>query len=378
MESLTLIHLSVDEGPMIGLRYRHSPLIDKLLKGIPSVRWVEEHKMNCVPNHPTYFNELMDTFKGHVWLDLEKFTGNSYGQEAQPLSMQQLRKRELPSRWKSCPTAFYDALEMRRYSLQTAKTYVSLFERFLNYFAEHEADELSEIEVREFLLKKHEEGVSDSLLNQYINAIKFYYEVVKGMPHRFYDIRRPQKKHKLPVVLSKKEVQRLFMVCKNIKHRCIIGLLYSAGLRRSELLNLKVQDIDSDRMCIHVKNAKGGKDRISILSKSLLTDLRKYYRQYRPKTFIVEGIKGQSYSGCSVGKVVDRMAKRANIQKKVSPHTLRHSFATHLLESGTDLRYIQALLGHSSSKTTEIYTHVATSQLGQIESPLDSLNLAEL
>tara|TARA_B100000508_G_C11432986_1_gene264423 strand:- start:36 stop:1166 length:1131 start_codon:yes stop_codon:yes gene_type:complete len=375
MEALTLIHLQSDKKPLIGLRYRHSPLIDTLLKGVPSVFWCSQHQMNCVPNHPTHFQELLDTFKGHVWLDLEKFTGNSYGKEALPLSMEALRNRDLPKAWKQCPEAFYDALEMRRYSLQTAKTYISLFERFLNAYPDQSADQLSEVEITAFLKEKHKEQISDSLLNLYINAIKFYYEVVKGMPHRFYAIRRPQKKQRLPVVLSKAEVERMFQHCFNIKHRCIIGLLYSAGLRRSELLNLKVHDVDSDRMCIHLRAAKGGKDRMVLLSKKLLKELRIYYKAYRPKEYLFEGPGGKIYTGSSVLRVVQQLSDCAKIKKKVTPHTLRHSFATHLLEAGTDLRYIQVLLGHNSSKTTEIYTHVATKQLGRIESPLDSLNL---
>ena len=152
-------------------------------------------------------------------------------------------------------------------------------------------------------------------------------------------------------------------------------LLYSAGLRRSELVNLKITDIESDRMLIFVRDAKGGKDRYTLLSKELLQNLRLYYTEYKPKTFLIEGLNGGKYSVESIGKIVKRASKKAHILKKVSSHTLRHSFATHLLENGVDLRYIQTLLGHNSSKTTEIYTHVAINKYEGIKSPLDSLNL---
>jgi integrase/recombinase XerD len=178
----------------------------------------------------------------------------------------------------------------------------------------------------------------------------------------------------LPVVLSKNEVSAMLSNIHNIKHKCMVGLLYSAGLRVGELLNLKIKDIDSDRMLIRVEGAKGNKDRLTILSKTVLFDLRSYYRQYRPKELLFEGPKGSRYSPTSVRKIVKRIAGLSKIRKPVKPHTLRHSFATHLLEDGTDLRYIQALLGHSSSKTTEIYTHVATNIVKGIKSPIDTLN----
>jgi site-specific recombinase XerD len=148
-------------------------------------------------------------------------------------------------------------------------------------------------------------------------------------------------------------------------------LLYSAGLRRGELLRLKIKDIDSSRMTVRVEQAKGKKDRYSILSEKLLLKLRAYFRKYRPKTYLFEGKPGQPYSASSVVKIVKKAAQAAHINKNVRPHTLRHSFATHLLESGTDLRHIQILLGHNSTKTTEVYTHVATNAFKTIKNPLD-------
>ena len=191
------------------------------------------------------------------------------------------------------------------------------------------------------------------------------------MPNRFYAIERPRKKERLPEVLSKEEIITIIEHTNNLKHRCIISLLYSAGLRRGELLRLKLTDVDSKRMLIRVENGKGGKDRYTLLSKTLLQDLRKYYQVWKPTEYLFEGAGGGPYSGRSVGQLLTKAAKKAGINRKVTPHMLRHSFATHLLEQGTDLRYIQSLLGHSSSKTTEIYTHVAVNRFKSIKNLLD-------
>ena len=162
----------------------------------------------------------------------------------------------------------------------------------------------------------------------------------------------------------------------NIKHKCIVSLLYSAGLRRSELLNLTLQDIDSKRMTILVRNSKGGKDRMTILSQVVLKDLRIYYKKWKPKKYLFEGKNGNQYSAASVLSIINKSAKKAGIKKNVSPHILRHNFTTHLLENDADLRYIQSLLGHSRSKTKEIYTHAATNYLKTIKSPIKLLSLS--
>ncbi|MBL7898856.1 MAG: tyrosine-type recombinase/integrase, partial [Crocinitomicaceae bacterium] len=182
---------------------------------------------------------------------------------------------------------------------------------------------------------------------------------------------RPEKVEKLPKVLSKSEVQKIIAHTANIKHKCIVSLLYSAGLRRQELLDMKITDIDSARMMIRVNQGKGKKDRYTVLSTTLLEDLREYFKEWRPKEYLFEGISGEKYTASSVRSVLVGAAKRAKIWKTVTPHMLRHSFATHLLEAGTDIRYIQTLLGHASTKTTEVYTQVTLVNVQQIKSPLD-------
>ncbi len=186
-------------------------------------------------------------------------------------------------------------------------------------------------------------------MNQALNSIKFYYEVVLRMPNRFYAIERPRKEQKLPEVLSKDEIKLIIQNTNNIKHKCIVSLLYSSGLRRNELLNLKIKDIDSKRMMVCIRNSKGNKDRFTVLSAEVLKDLKIYYKEYRPKEYLFEGAQDGRYSASSVLNIVGSAASRSRIFKKVTPHMLRHSFATHLLENGTDIRHIQLLLGHSST-----------------------------
>jgi site-specific recombinase XerD len=277
---------------------------------------------------------------------------------------------------RKCPQAMLDLLTARRYSSSTIRTYTSMFEEFINFYPQHRPEEITEKEILVFLRYLVEDRqVSTSYQNQSINAIKFYYEQVLGGSRKFYFIERPIKERKLPVVLSEQEVGRILASVDNLKHKCLLMLIYSAGLRISEALNLKPKDLDSKRMQVTVRNAKGKKDRVSLLSKSILPILRSYYQLYEPKEYLFAGADGGKYSARSAQNVFKKACKKARIKKRATLHTLRHSFATHLLEKGTDLRYIQTLLGHGSSRTTEIYTHVSTKALKDIESPLDSLTL---
>ena len=309
VKSITLYHLMIRNEKMIGIKFLPDKLIQGLVKGLPNPKWSKEHNMAYIPNTKT--------------------------------------------------------------NLSTVRTYVSFFEMFINHYKDKELSAINESDIRAFLQKLVHRNVSNSYLNQCINAIKFYYEVVLGMPNRFYEIERPRKESKLPTVISKEEVLSIIGSTNNIKHKCIIKLLYSSGLRRSELLNLKLADVDSKRMLIRVQGSKGNKDRHTLLSQTVLEDLRIYFREWKPREYLFEGQRGGRYSAQSVLKIVKEAAIKAKIKQSVTPHVLRHSFATHLLESGVDLRQIQVLLGHGSSKTTEIYTHVATNTFRNIKNPLD-------
>jgi site-specific recombinase XerD len=278
--------------------------------------------------------------------------------------------------YRQVPETYIEKLILKRYSYHTIKTYKNLFKEFINYYHTRPIDEITEKEILAYLrYLVAERAVSLSYQNQAINAIKFYYEQVLNGNRRFYYIERPEKEQTLPVVLSEKEVQSLIKVFANLKHKCIFLLLYSAGLRIGELLKMQVGAIDGERMQVHIKGGKGKKDRISVLSAKTWQYLQEYLNIYTPKAYLFEGAKGGAYSLTSVQVLYRDACEKAGINKRVTLHTLRHSFATHLLERGTDLRYIQILLGHNSTKTTEIYTHVTTKAIAGVKSPLDHLEV---
>ncbi|QCK17076.1 integrase [Mangrovivirga cuniculi] len=281
------------------------------------------------------------------------------------------KKRRVP-----VPKEYIHKLETVRYSKSTIDTYIYYFSDFLTYCQIENSDTMTDEQVKSYLLYLiHDKKASQSTQNQAVNAIKFYLEKIKGEDRKYYWIDRPSKEKKLPVVLSEEEVVRMLKTPMNLKHRCMLTLIYSAGLRVGEMIDMKISDIDGDRMLIHVKGAKGKKDRTTLLSEKTLLLLREYYKKYKPKRWLFEGQGGEKYSASSLRKVFHRAKKNAGIKKDATLHTLRHSFATHLLERGTNLRYIQNLLGHSSSKTTEIYTHITSKGMNEIKSPLDNLEI---
>jgi integrase/recombinase XerD len=217
---------------------------------------------------------------------------------------------------------------------------------------------------------------SSSYQNILISAFKLYFRKFHNKNFNFDELERPRPSNYLPTVLSKSEVKNIITSIKNHKHRTIISMIYSCGLRISEVIHIRISDIDSSRMLITIKNAKGRKDRIVGLSRLILDMLKDYYVAYKPTDFLFEGQNGSHYSPESIRNILRRAVGRCRIRKKVTVHTLRHSYATHLLEAGTDLRYIQELLGHKSSKTTQIYTHVSTKEIIKIQSPFDDMGIS--
>ena len=366
--SITLKHLLVDGKKRIGLQFKSDKVVQALVEKLPDLLWSDEFRMYHIANTSDNLNKVFDGLRGEVWVNGNSFFASKEDLNIEkPKNIEQYRKRQLDNGLKRCPAAYLDKLELHKYAENTVKTYVHHFECFINHYSHIQPNDITENEIREYVKMLLRKGSSNSYINQSINSIKFYYECVLGMPNRFYTIERPRKRKQLPKVLSKEEVLSIIKNTNNLKHKCIVALLYSAGLRRSELLNLKICDIDGKRMLISVKDAKGNKDRMTVLSPTLLDNLRTYYKAYRPKKYLFEGPKYGRYSASSVIKIISRAAHRAGIQKKVTPHMLRHSFATHLLEDGTDIRHIQLLLGHNSTKTTEIYTHVAETSFNGVK-----------
>lgn len=272
-------------------------------------------------------------------------------------------------------TQFIQWLSSKRYSPNTIKTYSEALKSFLIFYREKSISSITNEDVivynNSYILKNN---LSESYQNQIVNALKLFFKTIRETKIEIDKIHRPKRAKLLPNVLSKEEVKLILNAHSNLKHKTMLSLIYSCGLRCGELLTLQPVHIDSKRNIVLIKNAKGKKDRIAPLSPKILDMLREYYKSYKPINYLFEGqTPGTPYDDRSLQQVLKQALQKAQITKPATLHWLRHSYATHLLESGTDLRYIQELLGHSSSKTTEIYTHVSTKSLQQIKSPFDDL-----
>ncbi len=277
--------------------------------------------------------------------------------------------------FKSCPIEFFEYMQLHHYSENTVSTYHHMVLRYLNAFKGHNLKQINNFDIvdidRYHKIWIQQASPSSSLINQSVNAIKLYYKVMSNKDFSLQDIHRPLRNKSLPSIYSLEEVQRIIISIDNLKHKAIIFLIYSAGLRVSELTNIMPEDILTDRKMVFVRKSKGRKDRYTTLADTALALIEEYKAEFRPKKYLFEGQFGGRYSSTSIRNILHQAKKRAQVKTAGSVHTLRHSFATHLLENGTDLRYIQELLGHSSSKTTEIYTHVSNLNISNITSPGD-------
>lgn len=332
-----------------------------LLKQIPDARWSKTLNAWHVPYTKEIFKHLKMLFP-----NLEYTTENVNNHPED-----QLRNKEILER----TDQFRLWLQYKRYSPSTIKNYLEVLKTFLEFNSPKTPDEVEPDDmvqfVNNYIVKNR---MSYSYQNLAVNAAKlFFREIIKSS----FDVQkfeRPRPEHKLPNVLSKEEVKKILQAHTNVKHRCMLSLIYACGLRRSELLNLMPVHVDSKRGILLIKQSKGKKDRIIPISEKTIRMLREYYKLYLPVKWLFEGQRpGEQYSEKSLESVLKQALSKAKIKKPVTLHWLRHSYATHLLESGTDLRYIQQLLGHINSKTTEIYTHVSTQSLQKIKSPFDDI-----
>ena len=272
---------------------------------------------------------------------------------------------------------FTQWLKGQRYSEKTIITYTDALSVFFRFYRDKEVETIDNKDIVRFnyeYILRH--NYSASYQNQVINALKLFFRIIENKAIIEEEIERPRRPQKLPDVLSKEEVERILKVTTNLKHKAILVLIYSCGLRRGELLKITPESIASDRGLLIIKGGKGNKDRIAPLSEKVIELLRTYYNQFKPKTWLFEGQnEGVPYSESSIQEVFKTALKKSKIKKKATLHWLRHSYATHLLENGVDLRYIQEILGHKSSKTTEIYTHVTNKSIGKIKSPIEDLDI---
>jgi len=358
------------DNMVVTLRFDYDQQLIDRVKQEAGARWSQTMGCWYVPEEQFDLHTFFEALKGMAYVDYSGLKQEKQAPQREEKARDYSHRKQI-----ELPKGYLEKLEQKRYSSSTIRSYCAYFKDFMFHFREYPLDSIDSEAINRYIHGLVKNGrISASQQNQRINAIKFYYEKVIEGERLNLSVDRPRKSNPLPSVLSKPEIQQIITKCSNIKHKCILSLIYSAGLRRSELLNLKITDVQSDRGLIHIEGAKGKKDRYTLLSAPLLEQLRRYYREFKPQTWLFEGNSANSqYSASSIAHILERARQKAGIKRRVTPHMLRHSFATHLLEQGTDLRYIQELLGHSSSKTTEIYTHISKRYIEKIKNPLDEL-----
>lgn len=345
------------EKSVILIRFSYSREYDALVRAHTGVRWSSSKKAWYVLDTPMYRQR--------------------FGLKTEPFGKEVLSHLHKVNQ--SALLRFIETLELKAYSPSTIRCYRNEFAQLLYILKDKPVGDLSPERLRDyFLYCINILKLSESTLHSRINAVKFFYEQVLGRDRMFIEIPRPKKKLLLPNVLAISQIEKLFAQLENLKHKTMIYIAYSAGLRVSEVVNLKVKDIHSERMVINIKDAKGKKDRTVALSEGILTLLRKYYVAYIPKEWLFEGqYSGEPYGTRSLQSIFHRAKEAAQIRQAVTFHSLRHSYATHLHEAGTDIKLIQELLGHNDINTTLRYTHVSKRTLDAIKSPFDALNLSK-
>ena len=341
------------------LHFYFNDLIIEKLKSI-SASWSQTKKCWCLKNSEENLALILELFKDVTKVDVSKIPKKTRF------------KRDLTTAEKKILNNFYLFLKGKRYSQSTIQTYTFFVADFINFHTKTPLEELTNRDVELFIETVFiERNYSVSSQRQFISALKIFTVFYPQIKINNLSLERPKKSRTLPSVLSQEEVLRIIQYTQNIKHRAILTLLYSCGLRIGELINLKLEDFHVERKQLIVKKGKGRKDRYVSLADSFLPLLSNYYHSYKPTIYFVEGQNGGKYSAESIRSFLRKSCKKAGIRKLVTPHTLRHSYATHLLENGVDLRYIQTLLGHSKPETTMIYTHVQRKDLMEIQNPLD-------
>lgn len=361
------------EQPRLFATFPYDKELITIIKTVPGARWSNTKKQWHFHLNLRVTELLKEKLKGKAALDLSLL-------KTQWSEMEEKKKAERVSGINEETVKAIDYfklwMEQKRYSPQTVKNYLGHIIQFLTYHQPRTYKELTVEDVEKYnhaVIIKND--LSVSFQQGLVGAVKLFYMQCAGTRMDISKLKRPFKERTLPEVLSKEEMQRLINATGNIKHKAMLSITYACGVRRGEALNLRLKDLDKERRLIRIEQGKGKKDRYVPYSGKLRELLKKYYEQHKPKEFLFEGQYGGRYSGRSFEQVLKQCVVKAGIKKRVVLHTLRHSFATHLLEGGTDIRYIQELLGHNSPKTTMIYTHVSSKKLSEIPSPFDELNI---
>jgi integrase/recombinase XerD len=371
----------------ISLSFSYDPELILSVKELKDSRWSSGMKYWHIQDSPDIIKVLLEKFRGKAYIDYSglksglpdqqqkkecqtdsKKSGNRGRisiEEFPQLTEKGIKDIEKYRRW----------MEAQRYPSTTIQTYCSMMVKFLRFASPKETEKCSSDDllrlINEYIIPS---GLSFSFQNQMISSVRKFYGHIYNTDMDPGQIERPRVRRRLPNVLSKEEVKKMLGGIPNDKHRVMLSLIYACGLRRSELLNLRMDDIERSRGLLRIRQAKGYKDRIVPISSRTIEMVDDYIKRYKPINYLFEGQKaGEQYSASSIEKVLKRACSNAGLKREVSLHWLRHSYATHLLEGGTDLRFIQELLGHSSSRTTEIYTHVTDKSIQKIRSPFDDL-----
>ena len=355
---------------IIGLFFSYNIEWIATAKKIPGIKWSKTNSCWYVPNKPESLKNIFAAFKNIARVDSSAvFTPAS--EEVKKEKKQEKKPKEL-SHKKPIPSLYSETLKRLRYSENTITAYQHYFSDFINHFEEG-LEHLTEEHIRRYQnYLVNQKRVSGSTQNQAINAIKFYYEKVLHQERKVYYLERPRKEKKLPEVLSKEEVGLIIKNTNNLKHKCAMVIIYSCGLRRREAIRIKTEHVDFSRKMLKIEAGKGNKDRYLQLSEPVLALLQEYIDTYKPPEWLFEGQTKGQYSAESIVNIIKKAAIKAGIKKRVYPHILRHSYATHNLEQGVDIRYIQHWLGHDSIRTTERYTHVA-GRKHNFKNPIDDI-----
>jgi len=368
MKKITLSLFTHQKNQQIKIGFMYDYDIKEYVKKFPSVRWSASHR--------TFYTPFSKENTNNLYQYLKK---NNYTVDYTALveKVEKSTKLEpLHLKFKSDLDKFKKWMLLKRYSDNSIKTYVSMIEAFFRFHSDKEIESITKDDVESFntnyILKNN---YSFTFQNQLVNAIKLFYSYTNNSFLDLDKLDRPKKEKRLPEVLSIDEVKSILFSVKNMKHKTLLSLLYSCGLRIGEAISLKVTSIDFSRKLLHVKSGKGRKDRYIPISPTMIVLFEKYLYQYKPKLYVFEGRSSPQYSAVSARQVLKRILRYTDITKHVTLHTLRHSYATHLLENGTDIRFIQELLGHNDPKTTMIYTHVSTTSLEKIKNPFDDFNI---
>ncbi|MBP8115594.1 MAG: site-specific integrase [Chitinophagaceae bacterium] len=391
METVVLKPLLHRNQECIGIYYAKHTGIEKAIRKLADLKWSKTQACWYIPLTETGYHALVKILKPVATIDnsalqqylqtRKKVTATL--PDAQKVSAAVINPARKPlalsPAWQlsaanlAALESFVQLLQLKAYSKSTIATYRNEFIQLLKLLKDKPVDALTVEDLKRYMsyvLVK--ERISENTAHSRLNALKFYFEQVLVREKFFWEIPRPKKVQKLPKVISEEKILEGMLKIKNLKHKTLLLLAYSAGMRVSEVVKLKIADINSDRMQININHAKGKKDRVVTLSKSILPYLREYYLKYKPADWLFEGTDHKEhYSARSAQLVFKEAYKKLGLPAQCSFHSLRHSYATHLLESGTDISYIQKLLGHSDIKTTLRYTQISKKDIGHIESPLD-------